>query len=94
MNGRLAYFHYYFRMTGKVRDLFSIDYRFWPVLRDGTSEAEAKACARDLIEVYMDRLDRVFRELVKGTREPFLKDYPSQVTVGYQFEGQGRKTPS
>lgn len=93
MNVRLVHFHYDFTMTGKVRDLFSITYRFWPAPRDDTSEAEAKACARELVEVYMDMLDRVFRELVKGKREPFLEDYPNQVTVGYQFEGRGRKLP-
>ena len=93
MNVRLAYFHYYFTMTGKVRSLFSIDCQFQPILPDGASETEVKACARELVEVYMDILDRVFRELVKGTREPFLKDSPNQVTVGYQFEGHGRKLP-
>ena len=41
----------------------------------------------------MNMLDRVFRELVKGKREPFLQDYPNQVTVGYQFDGKGRKLP-
>ena len=93
MNVRLAYFRYYFTMTGKVRDLFSIDCRFQPILPDGASEAEVKACAQELVEVYMDILDRVFRELVKGKREPFLEDYPNQVTVGYQFEGRIRKLP-
>ena len=93
MNVRLAYFHYHFTMTGKVRDLFSITYGFLPVHRDGASEAEVKACAQELIEVYMDILDRVFRELVKGKREPFLEDSPNQVTVGYQFEGRVRRLP-
>ena len=93
MNVRLVHFHYYFTMTGKVRDLLSIDCRFQPILSDGASEAEAKTCAQELVEVYMDKLDRVYRELVKGTREPFLKDFPNQVTVGYLFEGQTRKLP-
>ena len=93
MNVRLMHFNYYFRMTGKARDLFSIDYRFQPILQNGTSEAEAKACARELIEVYLDKLDRVYRDLVKGTREPFLQDFSNQVTVGYRFEGQVRKLP-
>ena len=93
MNARLAYFHYHFMMTGKVRDLFSIDCQFQPVLPGGASEAEVKACGQELVEVYMDKLDLVFRELAKGTREPFLKDSPNQVTVGYQFEGRIRKLP-
>ena len=76
MNVRLVRFHYDFTMTGKVRDLFSISCRFQPILRDGASEEEAKACARELVEVYMDKLDRIYRELVKGTREPFMKDLP------------------
>ena len=93
MNVRLVHFHYYFEMKGKVRDLFSIDCQFQPILSDGASEAEAKTCAQELVEVYMDKLDRVYRELVKGTREPFLQDFPNQVTVGYRFEGQTRKLP-
>ena len=93
MNVRLAYFHYYFTMTGKVRNLFSIACEFQPILPDGASEADVKACAQELVEVYMGMLDRVFRELVKGTRKPFLEDYPNQVTVGYRFEGYIRKLP-
>ena len=93
MNVRLVNFHYYFTMTGRVRNLFSIDCQFQPILRDGTSEAEVKACAREQVEVYIDKLDRVFRELVKGKREPFLNDSPNRVTVGYKFEGHGRKLP-
>ena len=93
LNVRLVHFRYYFTMTGKVRNLFPITCRFQPVLPDGASEAEVKACGQELVEVYMDILDRVFRELVKGKREPFLEDYPNQVTVGYQFEGYGRKLP-
>ncbi len=80
-------------MTGKVRNLYSITCQFQPILPDGTSEAEAKTCARELVEVYLDKLDRVYRELVKGTREPFLKDSPHEVTAGYQFEGRVRKFP-
>ena len=90
---RLAYFHYYFTMTGKVRNLYSIDCQFQPILPDGASETEVKACAQELVEVYMDKLDRVFRKLVKGTRKPFLEDFPNKVTVGYQFEGRIRKLP-
>ena len=93
MNVRLVHVHYDFEMTGKVRDLFSIDCRFQPIIPDGASEAEVKACARELVEVYMDKLDLVFRELVKGKREPLLQDYANQVTVGYRFEGHGRKLP-
>ena len=93
MNFRLAYFHYYFTMTGKVRNLFSIECQFQPILPDGASEAEVKAGAQELVEVYIDILDRVFRELVRGKREPFLQDSPNQVTVGYQFEGRIRKLP-
>ena len=93
MNVRLAYFSYYFTMTGKVRDLYSIECQFQPILPDGAGEADVKACAQELVEVYMDILDRVFRELVKGKREPFLTDSPNQVNVGYQFEGQTRKLP-
>ena len=93
MNVRLVYVHYYFQMEGKARDLYSIDFRFLPIIPDDASEAEVKARARELVQVYMDKLDRVFRELVKGKREPLLKDYPDQVTVGYQFKGQGRKLP-
>ena len=93
MNVRLVHFHYYFTMTGKVRDLFSIECQFQPILPDGAGEADVKACAQELVEVYMDMLDRVFRELVKGTRKPFLEDSPNQVTVGYKFRGQVRKFP-
>ena len=93
MNVRLMRFNYYFTMTGKARNLYSINYRFQPILQNGTSEAEAKACARELVEVYLDKLDRVYREMVKGTREPFLQDSPNQVTVGYEYEGQTRILP-
>ena len=93
MNVRLVSFSYHFTMTGMVRDLHSITCRFQPVLADGTSEAEAKACAQELVEVCLDKLDLVYRELVKGRREPFLEDLPSQVTVGYKFSGHIRKLP-
>ena len=69
------------------------DFRFQPIIPDDASEAEVKARARELVQVYMYKLDRGFRELVKGKREPFLQDYPGQVTVGYQFKGQGRNFP-
>ena len=93
INVRLVHFSYYFTMTGKVRDLYTITCQFEPVLPDGSSEEEAKACAQELVEVYMDKLDLVYRELVRGKREPFLEDSPHQVTVGYKFEGQVRKLP-
>lgn len=93
MNVRLAYFRYYFTMTGQIRDLHSIESQFQPILPDGASEAEVKACAQELVEVYTDILGRVFRELVKGKREPFLTDTPNQVTVGYRFKGQVRRLP-
>ena len=93
MNVRLADFDYYFTMTGKVRNLFSIECQFQPIIPDDASEAEVKACAQELVEVYMDKLDLVFRKLVKGTRKPFLQDSPNQVTVGYQFKGQVRTLP-
>ena len=48
MNVRLVHFRYYFTMTGKVRNLFYIDCQFQPILPDGASEEEAKACAREL----------------------------------------------
>ena len=75
MNVRLVHVHYDFEMTGKVRDLFSIDCQFQPIIPDGASEAEVKACARELVEVYMDKLDLVFRELVKGKREPLCREH-------------------
>ena len=93
MNVRLLSFRYYFTMTGKVRDLHSITCQFQPILADGTSETEAKACAQELVEVYMDKLDLVYRKLVKGKREPFLEDLPHEVTAGYKFKGHIRKLP-
>ena len=45
MNVRLVRFSYYFTMTGKVRNLYSITCQFQPILANGASEAEAKACA-------------------------------------------------
>ena len=51
MNVRLVNFRYYFEMKGKVRDLFSIDYQFQPILSDGASEAEAKTCAQGIRSV-------------------------------------------
>ena len=93
MNVRLVSFRYDFTVEGKVRNLRSIDCQFQPIIPDDASEAEVKDRSRELVEVYLDKLDRVFRELVKGTREPFLQDSPNQVTVGYQFKGQVRKLP-
>ncbi len=92
MKIQLQSFDYHFTMTGRVRNLFSIECEFLPMPAAGTSsEAEAKSAARGLVETYNNMLGRVFEDLVKGSREPFLRDSPHNVTAGYKYEGYIKK---